>query len=137
GRIIDQRFFLSIDREVHEIPDMICRSMEEQLQSTIRVFEHAGCLEGTIRSTLVLADWYEINGRIEKAREQAQRVLGPAQALGYERHISHAQEHVTGETSYRQLMSLLSGPRDMDSTLAAATDTEMDRFAENCLTSTL
>jgi hypothetical protein len=134
ARVGDQRFLLASNGiRGMEIPATAFNPMAQQLQLAYQIFERAGCLEGQVRSALVLADWYEINGRVDQARTLAESVLGPAQALEYGRHVSHAQEHITGDTSYRRMMSLLSEPRDTDAALAAASDADVARFAEDCL----
>jgi hypothetical protein len=134
AHIADGRFLLTtIEGHVSEIPEKVFQIMEQQLRHAAQIFERAGCWEGHIRAVLLLADWYDLNDRSGDARKRAQSVLGTAQALGYERHISHAEEHITGNTDYRRLMSLLTGPRDMDPVIADATDAEMARLAEDCL----
>jgi len=136
AKVAERRFLLAaIEHQVRPVPNVAIRDMEKQLQQAIQIFEKAGCLEGSIRATLILADWYEIIDEAEKARTLAEKVVGSAQALGYSRHISHAQEHLTRQTDYGKMMALLSTPNDMDPILSSATDAEMTRFAEDLLTS--
>lgn len=59
-------------------------------------YSNAGQLEGQLRARILIADFYELVGRQDDAREIAQEVLPKAQIMGYAALIERAQEHLSG-----------------------------------------
>jgi hypothetical protein len=129
-RIVNRLCILAmLQGKFPSIPAAAAEDMEKQIKAALSIFERAGCLEGGIRTKLLLADWYDMTGRTEDARNLAVAVHGIAHALGYARHVSHAEEHVKGSTGYRRLRAHFESPRDHDADLAAASDRDLDDFA--------
>jgi hypothetical protein len=133
SRVVDMRFWVASGGGTpSETPEAVFRELHHQIEQAASLFKQAECTEGEVRATLLLADWLEINGQAAQAREYAQRVEGLARGLGYARHVQQVEEHLSGQTDFRRLMSLLTDRPDLDTQLASSSDEEIRRFAADC-----
>lgn len=65
------------------------------------IYDQAGSSEGFVRATLLIADLYGMDGRQDDAQKQAQRCIGIADAMDYERLAVRARNVISGRSPFQ------------------------------------
>jgi hypothetical protein len=122
---------ISLTKSRVAIPAQEFERTLSEIQALLGIYQQADDTEGAVRAMMLLANWYDINDKGQETILTASKVLQTARALGYARHITSAEQHINGQTTYRQILSRLSDPKD-DSIerWAESTDDDLIAFAE-------
>ena len=134
--VMDRRITLiAMNRKAPEMPDSALHPLMQDAEQAIKMFSHAGNLEGELRAKVALADMFDMFGQTAAARSLAQDVLPKARAMGYVRIEAHANEHMASGSMFSQFEKyiLSEAARDEDFRLGRASDADIRSFARSCL----
>lgn len=99
------------------IADSDTENLITSLEEIIRQYVQARQYEGELRAKIVLADFFELEGEVDRAKQIAQDVKVRAETLGYAVPLARAEEHLAGR-----------GPQALrDAAMAPKTDEERVR----------
>ncbi len=129
----DQIVAITVKQDPPSISQQTIAQLRQRLEVAATIFARADCLELEIWAKLFLADWLEVAGDTAEARKIAGAVHAPAIAMGYQKQISRAEDHLSGKTEYQKTIAFLRSDWDVDEVLAAATDEQTKRFAAHSL----
>jgi hypothetical protein len=111
-RQFEMMFPIALKISDSEVENLI-RSLEEIIEQYVQARQY----EAELRAKIVLADFCELQGDVDRAKQIAQDVKTRAEALGYAVPLSRAEEHLAGR-----------GPRALrDAVMAPKTDEERVR----------
>jgi hypothetical protein len=120
-------------QQAEPISEPIFIGIRNELQQAVTLFQRIDCTSGYVRSSLMLAQWFELNNRQEEAIAIASDIFGIARGMGYDDQAAVAEALITGKSDYRTLVNRMKNPPDTDQAMSQMSDGDVRSFAESCI----